>query len=324
VSVSGFWRALLVTSVFVMGVTPGFAAEVDDTPTPGLAAEGGVDDAPTPGVATAVEDASTAAEVPPVDLGPEADAPVVEPNNAVALSTDEPEWEGDEWEDDWDDWDDELDTVPSGYPDPFEPVNRVSLTFNNTVDRFVLDPVTRLYRFSLPDFARQTIVRIFANVNSPQVMVNDALQLEWMDAGVIMARLLVNTTAGVGGTMDVAERMGLEPHESGFGQTLAIAGLPPGTYLVLPVLGPANMRDAVGLGVDSLMHPTFYVLGGTDLLIFGGSAGLTARARHFEELQALKESSVDVYAALRSGYYQNRQAEIWSRREDLRTADSQH
>ena len=74
----------------------------------------------------------------------------------------------------------------------------------------------------------------------------------------------------------------------------------------------------IGLGVDSLLHPTFYVLGGTDLLIFGGSAGLTARARHFEEIQALKESSVDIYSALRSGFYQNREAEIWDRREHRR------
>ncbi len=231
----------------------------------------------------------------------------------LAMSTDEPDWE-----DDWDDWDDELDTVPQGYSDPFEPVNRVTLSFNNAIDRLVLDPVTRLYRFSLPDFSRQAIVRILNNVNSPQVMVNDALQLEWRDAGVITSRLLLNSTAGLGGIFDVAQPMGLEHHESDFGQTLTLAGVPAGTYLVLPMFGPANMRDTIGIGVDALLHPTFYLLPGTDLLLFGGSAGVVTRARHFEEIQALKESSVDVYSALRSGYYQNRQAEIWSRREGRR------
>ena len=227
----------------------------------------------------------------------------------------------DEWaEDDWDDWDDDLDTVPSGYPDPLEPVNRAFMSFNNAVDRMVLDPVTQLYRFLLPDFSRAAIVRLFDNVNSPQVMVNDSLQLEWNDAAITTSRLLVNSTLGIGGLMDPAKRFGLDPHVSDFGQTLTLAGVKPGLYLVLPLLGPSNVRDGIGMGVDSFLHPTFYVLGGTDLLIFGGSAGLTARARHFEEIKALKESSVDIYSALRSGYYQNRESEIWSRRDHRRPA----
>lgn len=273
-----------------------------------------------PAVAIGPEPGSTASELPADD---ELQAQLLDRSAALSAvadagASDDGE-QTDAWEEeDWDDWDDEFETVPAGFPDPFEPVNRVVLSFNNAVDEIVLDPVTRLYRFLLPDFARQTILRIFGNANSPQVMVNDALQLEWRDAGVITSRLLVNSTVGLGGIFDLAQPLGLEPHESGFGQTLALAGVPSGTYLMLPLLGPANMRDAVGIGVDSLMHPTFYVLAGTDLLIFGGSAGLTTRASHYEELQALKDSSVDVYSALRSGFYQNRQAEIWGRREDRR------
>ncbi len=238
-------------------------------------------------------------------------------SSTLAMSADEPDWD-----DDWDDWDEELDTVPQGYSDPFEPVNRVTLSFNNAIDRLLLDPVTRLYRFSLPDFTRQAIVRILNNVNSPQVLVNDALQLEWRDAGVITTRLIVNSTAGLGGIFDAGQGMGLEHHESDFGQTLTLAGVPAGTYFVLPMFGPANMRDTIGIGVDALLHPTFYLLPGTDLLLFGGSAGVVTRARHFEEIQALKESSVDVYSALRSGYYQNRQAEIWARRESRRPREA--
>jgi phospholipid-binding lipoprotein MlaA len=240
---------------------------------------------------------------------------------SLAMSS-EPSW-SDDFEDDWDDWDEELETVPSGYSDPFEPVNRVTLTFNNAMDRVVLDQITRFYRFMLPEFSRSGLVRILTNVNSPQVMVNDALQLEWKDAGVVTARLVVNSIAGVGGIYDVGRKAGLEPHESDFGQTLTLAGVPPGTYLMLPLFGPANMRDTIGIGVDALLHPTFYLLPGTDLLLFGGSAGVVTRARYFEELQALKESSVDVYSAMRSGYYQTREAEIWSRREDRRPSDEQ-
>ena len=87
---------------------------------------------------------------------------------------------------------------------------------------------------------------------------------------------------------------------------------------MIPVLGPSTVRDGIGIGVDAFFHPTFFILGGADLLFFTGSAGLTERARHYEELKALEESSIDFYAAMRSGYSQNREAEIWSRREHRR------
>ncbi len=208
------------------------------------------------------------------------------------------------------------DDVPSGFPDPFEKLNRGTLVFNNAVDRFVLDPITLGYRFLFPEAVRRSINRFFDNVNSTQTLVNDLFQLEWKDAGITTGRLLVNSTVGLGGLFDPATRFGIEGHISDFGQTLAIAGAPSGPYLMLPLLGPSNIRDGIGVGVDALFHPTFFVLGGTDVLFFSGSSGLTERARHYEELKALEESSIDYYAALRSGYYQNRQAEIWDRRKD--------
>ncbi len=211
-----------------------------------------------------------------------------------------------------------LDEGPASLPDPFEKPNRGVLVFNQAVDKWLLDPITRVYRFLLPRPARHSLNSFFDNLNSPQVLVNDVFQLEWRDAGITTARLLVNTTIGLAGFFDPASSFGLERHKSDFGQTLAIAGAPSGPYFVLPLLGPTTTRGGVGLLVDALFHPTFYLLGGTDMLFFGGSAGLSTRARHFEELKALEESSVDFYAALRSGYYQNRLGEIWSRREDRR------
>ncbi|MDG2049405.1 MAG: VacJ family lipoprotein [Myxococcota bacterium] len=218
-------------------------------------------------------------------------------------------------------FDDEFDLeadAPPGFPDPFERFNRGALQFNNFLDRFVLDPITIGYRVIFPEFVRRSINRVFDNVNSTQTLVNDIFQLEWKDAGVTTARLLVNSTIGIGGILDPAERFGLERHVSDFGQTLAIAGTPSGPYLVLPILGPSDVRDGLGLGVDAIFHPTFYLLGGTDVLFFSGSSGLTERARHYEEFKALQESSIDFYAALRSGFYQNRQAQIWNRRESRR------
>lgn len=220
-----------------------------------------------------------------------------------------------------DDFDLDLDDRPAAYPDPFEKFNRGVLAVNSVVDRFLMDPVTVVYRFILPERARRSVGRFFDNVNSTQTLVNDVFQLEWRDAGMTTARLLVNSTAGIGGLFDPATRWGLEGHVSDFGQTLAIAGAPSGPYFMLPLLGPSNIRDGLGLGVDAIFHPTFFLLGGTDVLFFSGSSGLTERARHYEELKALQESSIDYYAALRSGYYQNRQSEIWSRREDRRPED---
>lgn len=217
-------------------------------------------------------------------------------------------------------FDEEFDLQPAGFPDPFETPNRVVLGFNQVVDLVVLDPVTRIYRFVLPDPVRRALNRFFDNLNSSQVLVNDMLQLEWHDAWTCTARLGINSTLGLAGFFDPASSLGFERHTSDFGQTLALSGAPSGTYLILPLLGPTTVRDGIGLGVDALLHPTFYAMGGYDLVFFSGTAGLTARARHFEELKALKESSIDFYASLRSGYYQNRVGGIWSRREHRRPA----
>ncbi|MFP6639110.1 MAG: VacJ family lipoprotein [Myxococcota bacterium] len=219
-----------------------------------------------------------------------------------------------------DEFDLEFESLQSNFPDPMEPVNRGTLWFNQGLDKLVMDPVTAGYRLLFPEQVRRSFERFFQNVNSTQTLINDIFQLEWKDAGVTTARLFINSTAGVGGLFDPARAWGIRGHVSDFGQTLAMAGAPSGPYVILPLLGPSNVRDGIGLGVDALFHPTFFLLGGTDVLFFSGSSGLTERARHFDELNALRESSIDYYAALRNGYYQNRQAEIWARREHRRPA----
>jgi phospholipid-binding lipoprotein MlaA len=224
-------------------------------------------------------------------------------------------------------FDEEFVAPPTGYPDPMETANRGVFAFNRQVDRWILDPVTRAYRFVVPKPARNAIARFFLNLGSTKTIVNDFLQLEWRDAGVSTTRLVVNSTLGLAGLFDVAEKMGLARHESDFGQTLALAGTPSGPYLVLPVLGPANVRDGVGVVVDGFFQPTYYILGPADLIIgptevllYSGSSGISAREQRFTELKALEESSIDFYAALRSGYFQDRIDAIWGRREGHRTS----
>lgn len=223
-------------------------------------------------------------------------------------------------------FDEELEEDPVGYPDPFENGNRGVLAFNQKVDQWILDPMTEAYQFLVPKPARNALSRFFLNLGSTKTITNDLLQLEWIDAGVSISRLVVNSTVGVAGLFDVAEMIGLERHESDFGQTLALAGTPSGPYLVLPVLGPASIRDGIGTVIDGFFQPTYYILGPADLLIgpteillYSGSSGLSTRERHIARFKALEDSSVDFYAALRSGYYQDRVEAIWGRRDDHRT-----
>lgn len=217
------------------------------------------------------------------------------------------------------DLDDDLYGGPAGFPDPLETMNRCTLRFNRYLDRWFLNPVTRAYAFVLPAPVRTAIRRFLENINSPPVLVNDLLQREWRDAGTTVARFVVNSTAGAAGFFDVATRFGLENHDSDFGQTLALAGLKSGPFIVLPGLGPTTVRDGFGLLVDGLFRPTTYLFGPGAEIVYQGSEGFVVREANFEALQALEESSVDYYAALRNAYYQDRTAEIWSRREHHRT-----
>jgi phospholipid-binding lipoprotein MlaA len=218
-------------------------------------------------------------------------------------------------------FDDELDTElekqPAGFPDPFERVNRGTLDFNRHVDRWVLDPITQVYRFLVPDPARRAVRRLLANLNSPAVLVNDLLQREWKDGGVTVTRFALNTTLGCAGIFDPASNFGYAAHRADFGQTLALEGVKSGPFIMLPVFGPTTMRDGVGYLVDILFRPTTYILGPADQLVFttvhGSSAGLATRDENAQALEALEESSVDYYAALRNAYYQHRHAQIWAR-----------
>jgi phospholipid-binding lipoprotein MlaA len=234
-------------------------------------------------------------------------------------------------------FDEDRDEGDAGYPDPLEPINRYTFRFNRQVDRWVFEPVTRFYRFLVPAPARRAVRRVFVNLDAPVTIVNDVLQLEPRDAAVTAVRFVINTTAGIGGLFDVAADFAdLEGHESDFGQTLALSGVPTGPYLIVPILGPNSTRDATGYLVDILFRPTTYLLtpGGTvfisgfvnpgsELLfttLLEGSTelaeGIATREASGQALAALEASSVDYYAALRNAYYQNRMSIIWRRGPD--------
>jgi phospholipid-binding lipoprotein MlaA len=201
--------------------------------------------------------------------------------------------------------------------DPIEPFNRRTLAFNMGVERWFLDPVTRAYDFVVPNPARRAVRRFLINLNSPAIFANDLLQLAPLDAAVTLVRFGTNTTIGVAGLFDPADRIGLKGHATDFGQTMALYGVPSGPYLMLPILGPTTARDGSGYVVDFLFQPTTYVLPGLTLFVYAsiheGSAGLATLDAHADALRALQASSVDYYAALRSAYYQDRTAAIEAR-----------
>jgi len=205
--------------------------------------------------------------------------------------------------------------------DPIEEINRDIFDFNLWIDRNILKPVAIGYRDVVPEQVRDSTDNFFKNVRTPIVLANDILQGESGRAAETLMRFFVNTTAGMGGLFDVAGEMGLFRHDEDFGQTLAVWGVPEGPYLMLPLLGPSTVRDAVGRAVDNAFDPLFWV-GVLDepseaakALDYYGPAetvvdGLNQRVAVLGVLEEVERTSIDFYAAIRSLYRQRRADEI--------------
>jgi len=198
--------------------------------------------------------------------------------------------------------------------DPIEPLNRASYFVNEGLDVLILRPAAEAYRLFLPPELRTAIRNVLANLRTPVILVNDVLQGETQRAGETLGRFVINTTIGVGGILDRARDFGLIGHTEDFGQTLAVWGVPEGPYLFIPVLGPSNPRDLTGAGVDLATNPLTWI-GGNDtweavMITRTALTVLDTREGLIEPLDALRQGSLDPYAALRSAYRQRREAEI--------------
>ncbi len=198
--------------------------------------------------------------------------------------------------------------------DPGERVNRAIFGFNQGLDKAVIKPVTGAYRAVAPDPVRRSVHNFLENLGSPVTFFNNILQGEFKRAMTTAGRFIVNSTAGLLGLLDQARPMGLEPHREDFGQTLAVWGFEEGPYLMLPILGPSNYRDAIGFVVDTLMDPLNLWADNTDREYIAYSrtsaAGIDTRDQLWDVLDDLEESSIDFYAAIRSLYRQRRADEI--------------
>ena len=197
--------------------------------------------------------------------------------------------------------------------DPIEPINRAIFTFNNAADQIILEPIAKGYR-KLPSPIQSGVNNFLSNLRAPLVVINQLLQGQGENAFQSSGRFVINSTIGLFGIIDVADKIGLEEKEEDFGQTLATWGVGDGFYLVLPLFGPSNLRDTTGMLMTMMTDPIngYAIREGEGWIVPMRTAAnaVDQRSKIIDEVNALRDNSVDYYAAVRSSYYQNRNAAI--------------
>jgi len=196
-------------------------------------------------------------------------------------------------------------------PDPIEGVNRAFFTFNDRLYFWVFKPVARGWR-KVPEGARLAIARAFTNLAAPIRVANDTLQGKIGRAGGEIMRFLINSTVGIAGLFDPAARYGGLPSfpVEDFGQTLGRYGMGGGPYLVIPILGPSNGRDAVGRLADAFLDPLSYLA--PPLPYTGVKAADTVNDTSLDKdtYEGIKRDSLDPYLTIRDAYDQHRRGMI--------------
>lgn len=198
--------------------------------------------------------------------------------------------------------------------DPLEPVNRVTLSFNELLDKILFNPITIVYRTIVPAAGRDMVHNVLSNARMPVHLANELLQGDLNGAGVVLKRFAINTFTGFGGLLDTASWGGITHENSDFGQTLAVWGVGPGPYIVLPLLGPSTLRDTVGTVADIGMDPLYWYAHNThkEGWNYGRAIGafVSAKDRTYNLQTDLRRNSGDYYTSLQSVYMQRRAAQI--------------
>jgi phospholipid-binding lipoprotein MlaA len=218
------------------------------------------------------------------------------------------EEEGADEFDEFDDFEDEFETKPGEeVMDPFEGYNRFMTDFNDGVYVYLLDPVARGYEAVIPAGARRSVNNFFQNLMYPVRLVNNVMQAKFKQAGVETLRFVINTTVGLLGLFDPAEAwFDLEPYPEDFGQTLGFWGVGAGPHVVLPFLGPSNLRDTISLYPDWQLDPISTVDSMEAQLGIRIYDTVNETSLHIGEYESLKKDAVDFYLFLRDAYEQNR------------------
>lgn len=198
--------------------------------------------------------------------------------------------------------------------DPLEPMNRAIFDFNDAVDKALIKPVAQGYRDYVPAYGRERIRDFMNNLRTPFILANDVMQGEPDRAMQTLMRFAFNTGFGIGGLIDVATEGGIPYHDEDFGQTFAVWGIGEGPYLVLPLFGPSNPRDATSLALEFVSDPFSLWMSNTDRAWATWSRAITAgvdkRESYLDPLDEVERSSLDYYSALRALYRQRRDADI--------------
>ena len=208
---------------------------------------------------------------------------------------------------------------PKPVKDCFENLNRGSFALNQGLDKVIFKPIAKTYR-ALPSPIRTGTSNVLVNISSLITIPNNILQGEIKTAGINTGRFVINTTLGILGIFNVAEKMGFSEYEKeDYGQTLGVWGLGAGCYLVLPVLGPSTIRDTAGSFVNVLGGDPWYnisthgnneYLTRSDYMATKILTGVDFRAKNLETIENLEKNSLDFYASVRSLYLQDRQKKI--------------
>lgn len=182
--------------------------------------------------------------------------------------------------------------------DPLENVNRFTSGFNRILRDVVIDPVVDGYQYIMPTDIQQGVSNIFSNLSEPVTAVSSLLQGDTENAGNATKRFLMNSTVGIGGIGDAAKDIGIEQRKEDLGQAMAVNGVESGPHIVLPILGPSNLRDATGDLIIGLANPFPLVVQAAD--------GGVNYSNNQEAIQSIGAGAVDPYVAEREAYEQNR------------------
>jgi len=253
-------------------------------------------------VAPAEADAQQTAPAPAPAASDAAAAPAAEPANAVPAEAQA-----------------DRDTEPGDKPsaptpnkrDPFESFNRGVFSFNESLDAHLLKPVAEGYKKVVPELVRTGVENVLGNLGDVWSTVNNLLQGKIEGTARMTMRVLSNSIIGMGGIFDPATDMGLERQSEDFGQTLGRWGVPPGPYLVLPLLGPSTVRDAAATPANIYFGPTYFIDDSNVSLGVGVLNVISTRASLLDAGQMLDSIALDKYSFLRDAYLARRRNQVY-------------
>jgi len=191
------------------------------------------------------------------------------------------------------------DKIVANKADPYESVNRKIYNFNDKVDDYIAEPISNAYRAVAPQFVQTGVFNFFNNLDNINNVLNDFLQGKFLQGAEDTGRFAMNSTLGLLGVFDVAKSVGLQQNNEDFEQTLAVWGVPRGSYLIIPFLGPSTVRGIPGAVFDTAANPSSYVGAPVQLVSL-----LNKRANAEGSLKFIDEASLDPYVFTRESFLQ--------------------